>query len=244
MSETWALLPLKRLDRAKRRLARIMDAGTRRALALAMARDVLSALHDARVADRTVLVTNEPEAGNLLHGGELEVFYSDRREGLNREVEQAAEFAGAQGAGRILLVHADLPYLTANALDRVARQAPADTVCVAACRRRTGTNLLIAPLPLSLEPVFGRDSLASFRRQAEERSVDLAVVHHPQLESDIDVPEDFERLVQSADSGRVPGQATRAFLTRLGHSARGRKVRPMDAPAAVHRVRPIAGRAK
>jgi 2-phospho-L-lactate guanylyltransferase (CobY/MobA/RfbA family) len=90
---------------------------------LAMARDVLSALDQVEVIDKILLVSSEPEAGRLLRGRKLEVFYSTRGEGINRELELAAVYAKSQGADRAMIVHSDLPLLTEAALNEFVSAA-------------------------------------------------------------------------------------------------------------------------
>lgn len=214
MSGTWALVPFKRLDRAKRRLAPALPEEERGRLVLAMVEDVLAALDAVRDIERILLVSSEPEAGNLLARGDFDVFYSAQSEGMNRELEQAAAHASSLGAQRALIVHGDLPYLTATAIRKFLAAAPVDGMQAAACKLGTGTNILLTPVPLRVPLVFGRHSLRRFRQLAEGAGQQLAIVRDPRLAEDIDDPADFERLCAPARGGLRPGCATRAFLGR------------------------------
>jgi 2-phospho-L-lactate guanylyltransferase len=212
MNATWALVPLKRLDRAKRRLASLLSEEERGRLSLAMAADVLAALAEVAGIERILLVSSEPEAGNLLARGSFEVFYSAQSEGMNRELEQAAAYASARGARRVLIVHGDLPYLTAQAIGKFLAAAPPDGMQAAACKLDSGTNVLLAPVPLRIPLVFGRRSLRRFLQLAEGAGQRLDVVRDPRLAVDIDDAADFERLCAPARGGPRPGRATRTFL--------------------------------
>jgi 2-phospho-L-lactate guanylyltransferase len=214
MSGTWALVPLKRLDRAKRRLARALPEEERGRLVLAMVTDVLAALDGVRDIERILLVSSEPEAGSLLARGNFDVFYSAQSEGMNRELEQAAAYAASREAQRVLIVHGDLPYLTAQAIAKFLAGAPPDGMRAAACKLGTGTNILLAPVPLRIPLVFGRHSLRRFRQLAEDAAQELDVVREPRLAADVDDPADFERLCAPARGDPRPGPATRAFLDR------------------------------
>lgn len=215
---TWALVPLKNLARAKSRLVPSVDPATRRMLMLAMAEDVLAVLGEVRSIDRILLVSNEPEAGSLLHAaqkGALEVFYSADHEGLNRELEQAAAYAAAHGASRVLILHADLPWLNATAVERFLEECPGGTACAAQDKLGTGTNALLAPLPLKVPLVFGVESLPKFRTAAQDAGIPLHIVSAPPLEQDVDRPEDFARLLDELAAGRKPGAATCELIERL-----------------------------
>lgn len=219
-AETWALVPLKNLARAKSRLAPAVSGSTRRGLVLAMAEDVLTALGQVPGIDRILLVSNEPEAGSLLRPGgrpagcsaALEVFYSSDREGLNRELEQAAAYAAAQGAARVLILHADLPWLEPRTLERFIAQCPPGATCAAQDKLGTGTNAILASLPLPIPLLFGVESLPKYRTEAAARGLELRVYDEAALAQDIDCPEDFERLLAGLTSGESPGPSTRRYL--------------------------------
>ncbi|MEJ8569766.1 2-phospho-L-lactate guanylyltransferase [Elongatibacter sediminis] len=212
---TWALVPLKNLAQAKARLAPRANAALRRALVLAMADDVLAALTGVDCIERVVLVSNEPEAGRLLHEQRLDVFYTSDHEGLNSELEEATAYAAAQGADRVLIIHADLPWLTAESLDAFVSQCPEETVCVARDKIGTGTNAVLSPLPLPVPLVFGQESLPAFQANGRKLGVDIQVTDDPALAEDIDHPDDFTKLVSEQEAGRSPGPATAQLLQDL-----------------------------
>lgn len=212
---TWALVPLKNLAQAKSRLSPAADPATRRELVLAMAEDVLSVLGQVEGIERILLVSNEPEAGSLLRHPGLDVFYSSDHEGLNLELEQAAAHAANGGAERVLILHADLPWLSRGSLQRFIDNCPEDAVCIARDKIGTGTNAVLAPLPLPLPLVFGVESLPKFRAEAAARDLGLQVADDPHLAQDIDRPADFERLLGEQPAGEPPGDSTLHLIRRL-----------------------------
>ena len=215
MTHTWALVPLHNPERAKTRLGPVLDPAFRRMLMLAMAEDVLSALTASKGIERILLVSNEPEAGSLLSAWPLEVFYSSDNEGLNRELEHAAAYAATRGAERVLIVHADLPWLRPDALDHFIAGCPSGAVCAAGCKLGSGTNALLVPLPLPLPLVFGKNSLQGFRDGAMTAGLELHVAEDPHLSLDIDSPEDFKRLFGAPNAGQLPGASTRRALEHM-----------------------------
>jgi len=212
MSETWALVPLKTLDRAKLRLAPVLSEELRRTLVLAMAQDVLNALETSESIDKILLVSSEHEAGRMLRGHKLDVFYSDRDEGINRELELAAAHAQARGADRVLIVHGDLPLLNAQSIEKFMRELPQTATRAAGCKNGSGTNLLLTPLPLGMKLKFGRNSLQRFVDEAGARELPLETVMDERLGMDIDGPEDLRMLMEQRDNAPLPGPATQAFL--------------------------------
>jgi len=213
MSNIWALVPLKNLDRAKQRLEPALNDDQRRSLVLAMARDVLTALEKSAFITKILLVSSEPEAGRLFRDHNVDVFYSHRDEGLNRELESAAACAHSQHADRALIVHGDLPFLNTATIDRFIEGAPQGTIRAARCKTGKGTNLLLAPLPLEIKLKFGRNSFQQFVREVGDHKLKLELVLDERLGMDIDSPEDFVMLMAKRNEAILLGQATRALLS-------------------------------
>jgi 2-phospho-L-lactate guanylyltransferase len=213
MSNTWALVPLKNLDRAKQRLVPVLSDEQRRRLVLAMVRDVLTALENSASITKILLVSSEPEAGPLLRDRNVDVFYSHRDEGMNRELESAAAYALSRGADRALIIHGDLPFLNSTTIDRFVGNVPQGTVRAARCKTGKGTNLLLAPLPLEIKLKFGRNSHKQFVKEAGDHKLQFDTVSDERLGMDIDSPEDFAKLMAKRDDAILSGRATRAFLS-------------------------------
>lgn len=226
MNRVWALVPLKDFAGAKSRLTAALDADERRALALAMARDVAAALARSRTVARVLMVSDVPALDRLIGVDGVEHFDTRQARGLNEDLAEAAGWAGAQGATHVLVAHADLPRLTPRAVDRFVRGAgPVPGVRAAACKEGRGTNLLLAPVPLPLPLVFGRDSLARFRLAAAAAGVAIDVVRDAALAADIDEPGDLAALFAACARGEPAGRATAGLLRALMPPTGGRPPR-------------------
>lgn len=215
MKQIWALVPVKDFACAKSRLAATLSGEARRALAQAMALDVVKALRRAQTVARVIVVSDIPDISRRLGVDDVDHFDTGRAVGLNEDLSAAAAWAGRQGATHVVVAHADLPRLTPTAIDRFilnARDLPPSRLRAAACKDGCGTNLLLAPLPLPLPLVFGRDSLARFGRGAAAAGIALDVVHDAALAADIDEADDFRALTEACVHGKLSGQATAAFL--------------------------------
>lgn len=215
MKQIWALIPLKNFTNAKTRLAGALGADARRALTLAMARDVVAALASSSAVARVILVSDIPHLEHLIGIDGVGYFNTGLAQGLNEDLTTAARWAGTQGATDVLIAHGDLPQLTPQAIDRFilgAGRSTADKVRAAACKEGSGTNLLLAPLPLPLPLVFGKNSLARFRQAAAEAEMAIDVVRDSALETDIDELADLKALAASCARGEFVGGATAALL--------------------------------
>ncbi|CAM5318881.1 Phosphoenolpyruvate guanylyltransferase [Afipia felis] len=215
MTRIWALIPVKKFDTAKSRLASAMSDKDRCALAMAMARDVATALKHARTIARVAMVSDITALEQVTGLDGIDHFHTRQAQGLNEDLALAARWAETQGATHVLIVHADLPQLTSQAIDSFVAgvgDMPASQIRVAACKQGTGTNLLLAPVPLPLSLVFGRNSLARFCECAGAANISVDVVRDPVLANDIDTPEDLHALMSNHADGNRVGQATADFL--------------------------------
>lgn len=218
MKRIWALIPLKDFACAKSRLASALDVEDRRALTMAMAFDVATALMRSQTVARVIMVSDIPELNKLMGINGLGHFDTQQSQGLNEDLTTAAAWACGQGATHMLIAHADLPCLTPHAIDRFlleAKDSPTSRMRAAACKEGSGTNLLLAPLPLALPLVFGKNSLARFCQNAAAVDIAIDVVHDASLAADIDEPEDFRALTQACTRGDLAGQATADLLLSL-----------------------------
>jgi 2-phospho-L-lactate/phosphoenolpyruvate guanylyltransferase len=185
---TVAVLPVKRFDRAKQRLARDDRAGLMRA----MADGVLAALDGAAV-DAVLVVTGDAEAAGLARARGAEVVPEPGLLGHSGAAALGVERALERGAGRVLLLAGDCPLLGRADIDAVlADHDPAvPGVVVLADRHGTGTNgLLLAP-PGAIAPAFGPGSCARHAALAAAAGLLCVVEHRPAFALDVDTLDDL-----------------------------------------------------
>lgn len=211
-----ALVPLKDLVRAKSRLAGLLRPSERRALVQAMAEDVLVVLANHPGLRQVTLLSDDPGAGLLASQYGIrcwpEHFASGR--GLNQLVARASARLLAEADEPLLVLHADLPLLTAADISAVlARQCQLGGLVIGCDGPGTGTNLL-AFAASSVPPFcFGPDSAAKHGAAARAAGIPVALVRRPGLALDVDEPRDLALLLQelgSAVHGKTAGllQAT------------------------------------
>ena len=188
---THALVPLKEPDRGKSRLGSVLRAVERERLVVTMLADVTACL--ARVADiRSVSVLTRAAA--LLPRGCVHV--PDRGRDLNVEIASAARELQGAGARAMLVLPADIPFVTPEdilALLTASRDAP---IVAAPDWTETGTNALLLAPPLLIPTHFGPGSLAAHEAAARDAGVSLRRVSRPGLGCDIDEPQQLAMLLE------------------------------------------------
>lgn len=213
---TFAIVPLKRLADAKRRLATDFDPAGRRMLALAMAGDVLAALRATGGIARTLVVTDDPavSALALAHGATP---VRDPRRSLDGAARAGLHAAHAAGATRALLVAGDCPALDPTELAAllavpVARE-PA--VVVVSDRHGTGTNGLLLTPPDAIVPAFGPGSCRRHLELAAGAGAAARLERLPSLGLDVDRADDVEALRRLLALRPRVGRRTRLALGSL-----------------------------
>lgn len=193
MTKTAAIVPVKRFEDAKERLAATVPSGPRAALAEAMFLDVLSGLRRSAKIDERIIVTADPAVARTARWLGVLVLERDRDAGHSEDAVAGVELAKSRGAKRVALLAADCPLLDASEIDRRLSAAPRSALIVPD-RHGTGTNGLILSPPDALEPAFGSDSCARHVSRARAAGISFAIERIESLALDLDIPEDLDAL--------------------------------------------------
>jgi 2-phospho-L-lactate guanylyltransferase len=189
----WALVPIRGLATAKTRLRPDLGPEERAALVELLLRRTLIATRDARRIAGTVVVTKDPAVAAIAsrHGA---VGLVERLPGLNEAIEAARSLAVARGATAVLVLPADLPAVTARAIDSLIGEADgaADPrlVLLVPDRHGTGTNALFLRPPSVADPAFGEGSRAAHAAAADRAGAAVRELDGP-LALDVDTPADL-----------------------------------------------------
>lgn len=216
-----ALLPLKDLVAAKTRLAGILAPSERRVLMQAMAEDVLAVLAEHAAVQRVTLLSDDPTAPLLAqrYGARHCAERSLGCRGLNAVLAAACAqlVAPVNAAGeRIMILHADLPWLRAADLDAaLAEHDATGGVLVGSDRAGQGTNLLLFGAEQVPDFHFGVDSCARHVAAARRSGQAVRVLQRSGIARDVDTPADVGELMMAPANGgseAALGAATRAVL--------------------------------
>lgn len=228
--EGWTLVvPVKSLDRAKTRLARVLEPSDRRALVLAMAADVIDACLAAPDVARVRVVSSDPEVARLAHGRAsrdgpphvcepwqpvLEIVSEpaavDGVDPLNAAL--SAALSGVTGPAGV--VAADLPELRSGHLGAVLATAARHAHSVVPDHHGVGTTMAFWTGPArDRVPRFGTGSAS--RHLGEGGAVPLDDLDPSgAVGRDVDTPADLDAL-----TGRPVGPATARALDAVSGGA-------------------------
>jgi len=202
-----AVLPVKRFNAAKQRLAAGLGGEQRRNLAEAMVADVLEAIAAARTIERTILVSGDPIAQELAAGAGAEVVPDPEDAGHVEAALAGIARAQVEGAECVVLLPGDCPLLEPRDLDRLLTAVPERYVGIVPDRHGSGTNALVLSPPDAIVPAFGEGSRERHVAAARAAGVPFEVEAPGSLGLDLDTPADVIALTRELESR--PGRARR-----------------------------------
>ena len=191
-----AVVPVRGLPAGKRRLAAQLDIDERNGLVRAMLDDVLAALVTAESVDRIVIASRDAAARD--EAARLDVEFLDQTDlklGYNRAVAFAQGALAASDA--ILIVPADVPLVTPDAIDLMVSTAPDGPAVVVAPAHNGGTNGLFLRPPDIIAPQFGPSSARAHAQSAAsagEAGVPFREARIDVWAFDLDTPADLRWL--------------------------------------------------
>ena len=191
-----ALIPVRSIAGAKKRLATCLDDARREELALAMLEDMLAALRASTALDRIVVVSSD--AALLRHArrcGAETIEEGPAALGLNAAVTFAAERLQAEGVTRLLTIPGDVPLLDPFEIDALFEvNAERYPVIAAPSASATGTNALVTSPPTVIDFRFEGESLDAYRRECRDRGVEMLILCLESFAIDLDTPADLDAL--------------------------------------------------
>lgn len=182
---TVAIVPYRSRPESKSRLSERVDRDERERLSLALLVRVVTVLKGVPSIDQTRVVSPHPIGG-------MEVL-SDTGAGLNPAVQVGATWASDLGADILLVVSADLPFLSRLDVQEMLVTVPPRGGVIAPSKDG-GTNALALRPPEVIGPCFGANSARQHQAQLESVMAEVRAVHSRGLAADVDVPADLDEL--------------------------------------------------
>jgi len=196
----WAIVPIKDLGTAKRRLSDVLDEHARRSLCRAMCEDVLTALAGAEGLDGILVVTGDADVKTLAQSYGAKVLDDSECKGLNAAVRAGIAHVKELGSNSVMIVHGDAPLATAAEFKQVIdthKAAAQDkaAVTIVPARDMGGTNCMAVSPPDLLPLCYGEGSYRKHLNQAADQGVAAETLKLEGIGLDIDTRADLEVLV-------------------------------------------------
>jgi FO synthase len=192
----WAIIPVKRLSDAKRRLSFVLG-NHREEFARTLAFRTVQTVIDSKQFQGVLVVTPDPEVA-LDARQRGAVVIDDGGASLNAACALGRLAAIELGAESCALIAADLALLTASGLIRVIAghadlhaRIGRDPVGLVRCKEGSGTNMVFFSRHQEFAPAFGPDSFSRHLRGPAQPACEIS---SEEAAFDIDTAEDFRRL--------------------------------------------------
>lgn len=180
------VVPLRSFAFGKARLAGVLDDAARASLARRMAGTVVAAAG----ACPLVIVSSAPDVAAWT--AERGLARVDDPGSLDLAAVAGRSWVRAQGLGRVVVAHADLPL--ARSLEAVAAGGDTPVATVVPDRHDDGTPVLALPVDAPFRFAYGPGSFARHVAEAERCGLEVRVVRDPELGFDVDEPADLAAL--------------------------------------------------
>jgi 2-phospho-L-lactate guanylyltransferase len=179
------LIPLKRLDDAKSRLAEVLSAEERAALMLELLRGAIAAAEEADVGPITVVSAEPVTLESVPRFDDRGLAWNDALAAAMREVVREPVAA---------VVSADLPRVSAEDIQALVEATPGRGMAIARALDG-GTNAVSMRPPAVVMTHFGEPQSAAVHAQATAAAgLAARLVDLPGLAFDVDTPADLEEL--------------------------------------------------
>lgn len=197
MSGLWIVIPVKDTRFSKQRLADMLSAGERQALAHAMLEDVLDAVAALRDVVAVALVTVDPFAVSLARRHGFRVIEVGAHDGHTGAVDGGRRVLAGEGAGGILTMPGDIPLVTAAEIGEVVEaHDPARGFTIVPAHDWQGSNAVACSPPEAVALRFGSDSFYPHLEAARLAGIEPRVMEFAGIATDVDTPEDADRLLR------------------------------------------------
>lgn len=202
MSESiWAVIPVKPLNRAKSRLAHVLSPEQRYEFARMMLSQVLSITLNSPRITGVVVISRDTRAVGIAREMGAKTIQESSYSDLNPALERATSVLRVWGAGAILIIPADLPFINHTDIDGILDACDEGPCVVLSTDRHVdGTNVMLVRPPGLIEYAYGRGSFQRHFEAADALGVAVATYESERVMLDIDEPDDLEaynRLVAS-----------------------------------------------
>lgn len=193
-STTFAIIPVKRLTKAKSRLSPLLAANERKQFCLKMLEDVLIATKATKAVNKTIVVSKDLQVLQLAE--KFRAFpFIESRSGLNQSILETLNWCASKDAKTTLIYPADIPLVSPEDTNKILTFGKMFSMVICPSRGGNGTNaLLLNPFRTALA-FYGQNSFQRYIDEASKRGISFHIYRSPRIALDIDTVKDLADFV-------------------------------------------------
>jgi 2-phospho-L-lactate guanylyltransferase len=199
MMKTFAIVPVKRFENAKTRLASMLDTEDRIRLSSLMLEDTLQILSVAPSLTQVIIVSADKRADEIATKHGAKFLPEEKENGVNSAVALADGYCmEKKAADATMVIPHDLPLLDTIVISKACELAEKESTCIVICPsvRYDGTNMLLRKPPSVIGTFYETDSYNMHVRTAIKLGIPVKPLLSKSLMYDIDTPEDALHLIK------------------------------------------------
>ena len=207
----WTIIPIKPLNRAKSRLADVLAPEQRSQFAEMMMRRMLTVLQDVPQIIGTLVISRDQRALSIARELGAKTVQESSPSDLNPALTRATEVVRLWGGDSVLILPADLPFITQDDISQIAEEGRyGSTIVIATDEAKNGTNAMLVQ-PLGMIPyAYGEQSYERHVVSAKLAGAEVKIYESPTIELDIDVPADLDKFNKHLSENHI--EFLRPFL--------------------------------
>jgi len=191
----WAIIPVKPLNRAKSRLSEVLSPQQRSDFAEMMFRRMLRVLGDVPQVTGTLVISRDSKALSIARDFGAKTVQEGSPSDLNPALTRATEVVRLWRGNAVLILPADLPFITKDDVTNIAELGKyGETVVLATDYQQDGTNAMLVRPPGLIPYKYGEKSFDRHRVAAKLAGADVKIYESDTVSLDIDVPDDLEKF--------------------------------------------------
>jgi len=226
-NSVWALVPVKSLAWAKRRLSCFLG-DDRAELTEAMFKDVIGALNSSSEVSNVAVITADLDIIALAEDLGVFVIKETRSFGMNISLHNGIDVLRNLGAQWLAIFPVDIPLATGAEIDRLIRAVNQErpnlgrkVMGITPCGKSDGTNFLYFNTADPIGLKYGAGSFSLHQQMATQCQVTSVVVDSYPMSVDLDEKSDIDEFVlHSLKNSAFQKTATWDFLQRKGYIER------------------------
>lgn len=193
----WAIVPVKPLRRGKSRLSGVLSDTERTNLNRKFLENTLKVLRNTPAISQTLVVSRDPSALAIARELGARTVLEDGSPNLNSALTRATILARNFAQRGVLVLPADLPLLTRDDLmSFIEHIHKSPCVVITPDRHVNGTNAMLVQPGGLISYSFGVGSFKRHCEMAQAAGACLEIVRNPNIELDLDTPDDLNHLKQ------------------------------------------------
>ena len=212
----WVILPVKSLQQTKSRLGHILSSAERAQLTQTLLIRTLHILNNTPTITEIVVVSQDPIVAKIAAQHDSRCVAEPPGGGLNGAVTTGAGLATTNGASQLLILPADLPFLSQFELDMLLTEAETavapPTLFLCSDEKLEGTNALILPAGVPFRFQYGRNSFHQHQQEAARLGLTCQIMQLPSLQFDLDTAQDYDFYTKTGCSPPPKKQQRSCFL--------------------------------